>query len=400
MSEALDTQDPNPTFLQWHRIDHLVKGWLIATLSEDVLGIVVGLDTSVEVWNALVHAFAQVSNDRRLELKKRLTTIQRGSAPLQDYLRRFKTVCDDLATIGKSIPDHKKTFWLLSGLGKGYEMFTTTMLRPPIPPYEEVLILLEAHTKRFKLDEANVSTNQMAFMGQHSHTTNYKGKKRMGPTHFNSKGKGFTQGQSFGSKSQNFNSTHAAKNSTSVAHQGNNKEEPPTCQICNKQNHTAITCFNRFNHAFTPSDIPQALAAMKLANTQDSTWFLDTGATDHITSDPSNLHSLTPYHGTDGVMVGNIGDSLHITHIGQATIGSGPSSLKLNDVLLVLDIKKDLLYVSKLTSDYPLIFEFDGDGFVIKDRTTNQIVATGSRCGGLYALDRGRTVFFYIGLGE
>ena len=88
------------------------------------------------------------------------------------------------------------------------------------------------------------------------------------------------------------------------------------------------------------------------------------------------------------------GDSLPITHIGQATIDSGSSSLKLKIVLLVLDIKKDLLSVSKLISDYPLILEFDGDEFVIKDKTTNQIVATCSRRGGLYALDGGSTVFF------
>jgi hypothetical protein len=137
LTSESETANPNPKFLQWRRTDRVVKGWLIATLSEDVLGIVVGLDTAAEVWNALVHAFARVSDDRRLELKKRLTTIQRGSDTLPTYLQRFKTVCDDLAAIGKVVPDHKKTFWLISGLGKGYEMFVTTMLRPPIPPYEE-----------------------------------------------------------------------------------------------------------------------------------------------------------------------------------------------------------------------------------------------------------------------
>jgi hypothetical protein len=132
---------------------------------------------------------------------------------------------------------------------------------------------------------------------------------------------------------------------------------------------------------------------MTIADNQDSTWFLDTGATDHMTGDPGNLHSLTLYHCIDGVMVGN-GESLPITHIGQANIGSGSSSLKLKDVILVPDIKKDLLSVSKLTSDYPLQFEFDGHGFVIKDRTTNRIVATSNRRGGLYAFNGGFAAFF------
>jgi hypothetical protein len=45
------------------------------------------------------------------------------------------------------------------------------------------------------------------------------------------------------------------------------------CQICNKRNHTALKCFNRFNHSFTPEDVPQALAAMKIVDTQDGDWF-------------------------------------------------------------------------------------------------------------------------------
>lgn len=87
-------------------------------------------------------------------------------------------------------------------------------------------------------------------------------------------------------------------------------------------------------------------------------------------------------------MVGN-GQTLPITHIGQATIGTGVSSIKINDVLLVPDIKKNLLSVSKLTTDFPFTFEFDGLGFVINDMTTNQIVAKRCKRDGLYALDGG-----------
>ena len=63
-------------------------------------------------------------------------------------------------------------------------------------------------------------------------------------------------------------------------------------------------------------------------------------------------------------------------------------------MLLVPDIRKDLLSVSELTTDYPLLFEFDGHGFVIKDRTINKTIAKGSKRGGLYAFDRGLTALF------
>ena len=53
----------NPAFVKWRKTNRLVKGWLITTLFEEVLGIVVGLNIAFEVWNALVHTFACVSSD-------------------------------------------------------------------------------------------------------------------------------------------------------------------------------------------------------------------------------------------------------------------------------------------------------------------------------------------------
>uniref|UniRef100_A0A2N9F121 Reverse transcriptase Ty1/copia-type domain-containing protein n=1 Tax=Fagus sylvatica TaxID=28930 RepID=A0A2N9F121_FAGSY len=271
----------NPNFIKWRKTDRLVKGWLTATLSEEVFGIVVGLDTAIEVWNALVHAFAHVSSDRTLALKQRLTSMNRGIDTLAEYLRRFKAVCDDLAAIGKPVPNHKKSWWLLNGLGKGYEMFTTTMLRPPIPPYSKIVTLLESHSERHQLDTQTQAAPQMAFYNQHSN----KNKKHNGSSNsFNSKGR-------------------------------------------------ALKCFNRFNHSFTLEIIPQELAAFTIADNQDSEWFPDTGATDHITGNPTNIES-------------------------------GNKSLQLNDVLLVPDIKKDL----------------------ISDKSTNRVVARGTKKDGLYAL--------------
>lgn len=55
----------------------------------------------------------------------------------------------------------------------------------------------------------------------------------------------------------------------------------------------------------------------------------------------------------------------------------------MHDVLIVPDIKKDLLFVIKLPSDYALTFEFDVYGFGIKDRITQKTVAIGKNQKGL-----------------
>ncbi|KAG6667017.1 hypothetical protein CIPAW_01G071400 [Carya illinoinensis] len=131
---------------------------------------------------------------------------------------------------------------------------------------------------------------------------------------------------------------------------------------------------------------------MKLEEPKQAFWHPDTRATDHMIANQGTLQSVTPYTGHDGIMVGN-GKSLPITHTGQVMIRFAQSKIQLNNVLMVPDIKKDLLSVSRLTSDYPLKFGFDGNGFVIKDRMTLRTVAIGRNRKGLYVFNAAAWTF-------
>lgn len=93
---------------------------------------------------------------------------------------------------------------------------------------------------------------------------------------------------------------------------------------------------------------------MKIVDSQDSNWFPNTAATDHITNDAGNLYDLQTYHGFDGLMVKD-GTTLPITHTSTASIGS---YIKLKEILVVPSITKDLLSISKLTTNFPFIIEF------------------------------------------
>ncbi|OMO87248.1 hypothetical protein COLO4_20725 [Corchorus olitorius] len=128
----------NPDFTAWKRSDRLLRGWITGTLSEEVLGLVVGLDTSAAVWQAFSDSFAQESQEREFYLQQSLNMHRKGSNSMADYIRIFKNLCDDLAAIGKPVDDRTKVFTLLKGLGPDYESFVTTMLKPPIPAYRDL----------------------------------------------------------------------------------------------------------------------------------------------------------------------------------------------------------------------------------------------------------------------
>lgn len=68
------------------------------------------------------------------------------------------------------------------------------------------------------------------------------------------------------------------------------------------------------------------------------------GASVHMTADPGKLQSLIPCYGSEKIMVRN-GESIDITHIGSKSINVGSNQLKLDNVLVVLDIKKSLILI-------------------------------------------------------
>ena len=51
----------------------------------------------------------------------------------------------------------------------------------------------------------------------------------------------------------------------------------------------------------------------------DPHWYMDIGATDHLTSELGKLHSREAYHGSDKVHTAN-GACMRISHIGQASL--------------------------------------------------------------------------------
>jgi hypothetical protein len=111
-----------------------------------------------------------------------------------------------------------------------------------------------------------------------------------------------------------------------------------------------------------------------------------------MTPDHSNLEQTTAYMSMDCVIVGN-GASLPITH----TRNLSPSSnLQLLNVLVVSHHTKNILFISKLTNDFPLSITFANNFFTVQNYQTGKVGATDKRDGGLYALERGNSTFIFV----
>ncbi|XP_020972810.1 uncharacterized protein LOC110269359 [Arachis ipaensis] len=93
----------------------------------------------------------------------------------------------------------------------------------------------------------------------------------------------------------------------------------PQCQICDKIGHTAKTCWYRYseeqydagyneegyNNQITQPKANYSNVLATPATIQDPNWYLDSGATHHMTHDEQNLMEKEEYGGNEQVVIGN-----------------------------------------------------------------------------------------------
>jgi hypothetical protein len=117
------------------------------------------------------------------------------------------------------------------------------------------------------------------------------------------------------------------------------------------------------------------------SNAQDSNWYLDSGATDHIIGKLDKLIMHDRYHGGDQVSVAN-GAGMHINHIGHSVIPTTYCPLHLNNVLHVPHAHKHLVYVHRFNLDNHTFIELHPHCFLIKDQVTRKVLLQGPCRGG------------------
>ncbi|XP_074271729.1 uncharacterized protein LOC141595662 [Silene latifolia] len=132
------------------------------------------------------------------------------------------------------------------------------------------------------------------------------------------------------------------------------------------------------------TDIEAAMLTLGLTP-PDPSWFMDTGATSHMTANSGTLSSFLNSSAPHGIIVGN-GHSIPVNGYGTATLPKPHPPLVLNNVLHAPKLVKNLISVRKFTTDNSVTVEFDPFGFCVKDlRTGTHLMRCNSR-GNLYPI--------------
>ncbi|PRQ43209.1 putative RNA-directed DNA polymerase [Rosa chinensis] len=411
---------PNDAFLSWFERDQQLLIWINSTLSESVFPYIIGYTHARDLWLNLEARFAGLSQAHLLHLRSRLQTAKKGTLSMTAYLQLLKGYADSLAALGAPVSDSDLVAYCLQGLSNEYSSFATalrTRMRVlPVTSAElhNLLLLEEIILEDRKQLNLELSAPASAFAATSTAPSTSRGGAR-GVSPFRGRGRNSSfRGTSRGSFTSPSSRPHIQ------------------CQICDRQGHSAIDCYNRMNHAYVgrippakltalfaaptaPTESPVAFAAQPTAPTfptqsfsqapavhppyspsspgfnfsaapiANSTWLADSGASQHVTPDLSHLSEVTPYTGNAKLTVGN-GNNLQIAHIGSSLMHTPSASFKLTNVLHVPEITHNLLSVNRFVTDNDCAFVLTPTGSMIKDLGLRRTLSQGPVHDGVYPI--------------
>uniref|UniRef100_A0A2N9GVB0 Retrotransposon Copia-like N-terminal domain-containing protein n=1 Tax=Fagus sylvatica TaxID=28930 RepID=A0A2N9GVB0_FAGSY len=282
---------PNPDYHTWLVQDQMILSALISSLTENILAYVVRCTTSREVWLTLERMFTAHSRARTMNIHYQLSTLKKGDSSIADYFHKFTGLVDTLAAIDQPLKQEEQISFLLAGLGSEYESFVTTVqMRTDLISIESLYGHLLSQELRLAQSQPKVDLN-------------------LAGAHFASRG-GSSHGGRGGRFSNRSQSGRSSSGQRTYRGRGrgrgpSNNSSRPTCQICGKLGHVALTCYQRYDNSYSSDSNMQALLANPQSVTDDN-WYADSGATHHLTADLANLNvRADEYHGQEQIRVGN-----------------------------------------------------------------------------------------------
>ncbi|KAJ4720471.1 Retrovirus-related Pol polyprotein from transposon TNT 1-94 [Melia azedarach] len=374
----------NPEYLVWARQDQMLMSWLLSSMTEGVLSSVMECKSSLDLWTTLQKHFSAQTIARTMQLRGDIHNTKKEGMSMNDYYFKMKSLVEDLRCAGNMVSDDELVLYLMEGLGPEYDSVIVNITsRPEKLPLREVYSMLLSQERRIEKNLSAGNINLAPNMSTNYTYSGYNNNQRRNWAERNN------QNQHAGNQNH-FGEFLPGKGNHRNASEGEGKT---ICQICFRIGHEASKCWFRFNKKFTTKpgarNFQKKAYAATLETVTDPNWYLDSGATNHITNNLSNLSIGTEYKGNDQLAVGN-GNKLLISHIGHSLLPTFhpqmTKHLHLNHILHVPGITKNLISISKLISDNNINILFDKHLCLIKDKPQGRTLLQGVARGGLYQL--------------
>lgn len=429
---APDQQTP-----AWRHTDLTLLLLLYTTITNALYEVIRGdANTAFLAWNKLQEFFLAHQPAQAVHLSAEFRSLSQGNLRMAEYCARLKALADALANVDEPVKDRTLTLQLLRGLSRRYQVIATVLpMQTPFPSFNEARSrLLLKEIQQDARDRSDGSTALSIGIGggpstgsgsssSAPHSSSHRGKQ---PTDPAPRGGGTNRGRG-GGHTGGRGQPHLAPGGHTpwmgyfapwgapLPPQGRAPWVPPNAAgvLGPRPGNPAHAYPVIYPGAPTPANAPppsswdQAglIAAMQNMTMQQphqpDEWYLDSGASSHVTGNPGNLDSFCspPKHSSRSIIVGD-GSHLPVVATGSAKLTSRPFYLR--NILYSPHVVTNLISVRRFCIDNSVTIEFYPFGFVVKDLATRTPLMSSSSYGQLYSFSGGNTTntaVFSVGVG-
>jgi len=356
-----------------------VLSYLFSSLTKEIFGQVATASTAKELWAAIQELHASQSRARIMSTRMALAMATKGASSVAEFFVKMKGLADDMASAGRKLEDEELVTFIITGLGEEFESIVSAVASRVEPiSVNELYAQLIAFEQRKEIhggssqSSANVATKGGRGGGSGASNQQQRGRNDGGRGGFRRGGSGRGNG---GRNNSNSNGGSGGRNFLAGVF----------CQLCGKEGHTVVRCFKRFDTNFTGPPQKSASSANTAPYGVDTNWYVDSGATDHITGDLEKLSFRDKYRGGEQVLSAN-GAGMTINHVGHSVLQSTVRNIHLNNVLHVPSATKNLVSAHRLVKDNNAFLELHPKYFSLKEQVTRKTLLEGECEGGLYPL--------------
>ena len=419
----------------WGRLDAVVLQWIYGTISEDLMLTILEPDsTAQQAWERLKDIFQDNKHTRAVYLENQFSNIHlENFKNVSTYCQKLKLIADQLSGVGSPVSNQRLVLQLVAGLTDAFDNVASMIQQmDPLPPFYKARSMLTLEETR-KSQQLGAPTNALIASTPPSHapvdddfgapqgpnprppsTASSRGRGRGGRVRTQG-GRGRGRGRQQPSPQPRYGSHPSAyyyfphPQYYGPQNYGTQTYGPPLWATAPcpypaysprptprptaspgvlgprpAQAYTAATDSVEPSTDYIPTDIDAALHTMTL-NPPDENWYMDTGATSHMTGDAGTLTSYFNSSMHKNIVVGN-GHVIPVLGHGHTHVKSSDPPLTLSNVLHAPQIIKNLIFVRRFTSDNNVSVEFDPFGFHVKDLQTGTILMRCDSTGDLYPL--------------
>lgn len=299
VAEKIDgktVQAPNPEYARWVVQDQSVLSYLFSSLTRETLVGVATMRTSAQVWRTLEEMFSSQTRARSVNTRIALATTKKGNLTVAEYFSKMRSYADELVAAGKPLGDDEFVSYILTGLDEDYDsVYSAVVARSEGITPGELYSQLLSHELRWELRHGS-SSNMQSSANAAAHGRGAFGGRTAG---YPARGRGRGRGRSRGPYIANY------RNNSSSNSDNTSNNQRPRCQVCMKVGHLAPNCWHRFDADYVPEQRNAAAATGPSSYGADSNWYIDTGATDHITGELDKLTMHARYTGNDQIRAAN-----------------------------------------------------------------------------------------------